>query len=248
MGLLLSAGAVWLSLPRGEARARSLLAMSGAPVPRIRLAHVSLRELAPSPDRRYAALLTDRKLFVLARDGRVLAETTLSAARRGVAWSPTAGKIYASLASGRVAYFEWDGHGLRKLGELAPEAEGTPGQPGTGALAVGRDGTVYAALAFRRQVVGIGPRGEEKMRQTFLAIPDRIEVAPSGNTLAITLLASRKKPSQVLLDPTGRLLSPPSSSQTAISSTQVRLQDATLSVEPAADRPESLLVAVLEKR
>lgn len=219
-----------------------------------RLAHVAPRGLAASPDSRFAALLTDRKLFILAGDGRVLAETALHAGPRGVAWSPTGGRVYATLANGHVAYFAWDGFGLDKLGELAVEPAETQGHPGTADLAIGPDGTAFALLASRRQIVGIGRQGEETMRRRFSSIPKRLQISPDGNTLAVTLHVAKEKPIRLFLDRAGRESLPPArwrpadpelppASVTMYPFACVSLRRGTLLVGPSRRDAGSVLVA-----
>ncbi|MGV3614795.1 MAG: alkaline phosphatase family protein [Fimbriimonas sp.] len=147
-----------------------------------RLEYARPKDAQTSPNGQYVAVLAHRKLVVFDADGKLVAETALNAGPLGLAWANDGRKVYATLSTGKIAHYDWDGQGLKKAGELAVEPAEIKNHPGTAGLAMGKDGTLYAALSIRNQVVGIGPEGDERWRCNVGVSPYHLEISPDGET------------------------------------------------------------------
>jgi DNA-binding beta-propeller fold protein YncE len=191
---LLAVGAVvGIALVRrtqlGEQPDGSFLVSSGQRIELIgqvtRLEGVRPKDLALSPDKSKVALLTHGRLIVADLFSKILDGIKISPGPLGVAWSPDGSKIYATLASGKVGAYAWDGASLSDAKEYAVEPPGTKGNPGTGGLAVGSDGTIYAALSIRNKVVAISSDGAIQRVWNVGACPYHLAISPDSKTLAV---------------------------------------------------------------
>jgi DNA-binding beta-propeller fold protein YncE len=143
------------------------------------------KDLAISPDQSAIAFLTHAAVVVVGPTGDELARVRMSAGPLGIAWSPDGKQIYAANGSGKIASFVWSGTNLAKGPILAVEPAGIPGNPGTGGLAVGSDGTIYAALSIRNRVVALSPSGQILKTWNVEACPYHVCLSPDGRTLAV---------------------------------------------------------------
>jgi DNA-binding beta-propeller fold protein YncE len=150
-----------------------------------RLEGVRPKDIALSPDKTQVALLTHGRLIVSDLDGKQLGALNSSAGPLGVAWSPDGTKIYTALATGKIGVFTWNGALLTKERELSPEPAGARGNPGTGGLAVSPNGTIYAALSIRNEVVALSPEGQILTMWKTGACPYHLTLSPDGHTLAV---------------------------------------------------------------
>jgi DNA-binding beta-propeller fold protein YncE len=213
-GILLGVGALFgfgivAKVKLGQQSDGSFVVSSGQRIELLghvtRLEGVRPKDMALSPDKSVVALLTHQRLIVCDLNGKQLAAVKSAAGPLGVAWSPDGKTVYATIGTGRLGTFGWDGAELTKDKEIRVEPATAKGNPGTGGLAVGQDGTIYAALSIRNEVVALSPSGEIKTVWKTGACPYHLLLSPDGHTLAVanrggTIVA----PSPEQRDPTTR--------------------------------------------
>ena len=143
------------------------------------------KDMALSPDKSVVAVFAHSRLLVVDLKGKVLATVGQGAGPLGVAWSPDSKTIYSSEGNGAIGVFGWDGTKVSRQKPFSGLSGGTDGNPGTGGLAVGLDGTIYAALSIRNEVVALSPVGEVLARWKVGACPYNLAISPDGKTLAV---------------------------------------------------------------
>lgn len=151
----------------------------------VRLEGQRPKDLSLNPDGKRVAILTHRRLIICDLDGTTIAEAKLAAGPLGIAWSPDGKRVYATLDTGKIASFEFDGAKLDRNPDLLVEPAATKGEPGTCGIAVAPDGTIYAALSIRNAVVALGPDGTIKSRIAVGACPYHVALSTDGRTLAV---------------------------------------------------------------
>jgi len=150
-----------------------------------RLEGVRPKDMAFSPDKSSVAILTHGRLIVAEPSGKSRAEIKMSPGPLGVAWAPDGKTIYTSMSTGKLGVFAWDGTSLTKSTEYIVEPKGAKGNPGTGGLSVGANGTIYAALSIRNEVAALSPSGEILSTWKIGACPYSLALSPDGKTLAV---------------------------------------------------------------
>lgn len=148
----------------------------------IRLEGKRPKDLALSPDKSVVALLTHRSVALFDLAGNLKSEAPVNAAPLGIAWATDGKTVYASEGSGKIASFVWDGAALAKPTEITPA---TGGNLGTCGLAAGPDGTLYAALSIRNEVVALVPDGQVKQTWKVGACPYHLAISPDGKVLSV---------------------------------------------------------------
>ncbi len=141
------------------------------------------KDMAVSPDGKLVALLAHRRVYVAEPNGNIIAEIAHSAGALGIAWSPDGRKVYATLATGKIASYSWSGGKLAKLTELAVVPATVRANPGTTGLAVASNGTIYVALSIKNQVVALSPEGIVLTTWAVDACPYHLAISPDGRTL-----------------------------------------------------------------
>ncbi len=141
------------------------------------------KDLSVSPNGKWIAMLAHRKVYVAEPSGKILAEIAHSAGPLGIAWAPDGSKVYATLATGKIAAYNWADGNLTKGTELAVVPAASKANPGTCGLAVGSDGTIFAALSIKNEVVALAPDGSIKSTWKVDACPYHLALSPDGRTL-----------------------------------------------------------------
>lgn len=150
-----------------------------------RVEYARPKDVCASPDGKFVAVLTQRKLMVLDPTGNPLADVALEAAPLGVAWGPRSRRVFASLRNGQIGVYSWDGSALKLTDKWNVVPEGTRGEVGTGGLAVGPFGRLYAALSVRNEVVALDRFGKELWRSKVGVSPYHVAVSPNGSYVAV---------------------------------------------------------------
>ena len=143
------------------------------------------KDLAVSPDGESVALLTHAAVVVVDSSAQIKASLRNSAAPLGIAWSRDGSHIYAAEGNGQIGVFDWNKRSLTKRNDIAVVDPGDKRNPGTGGLAVGPDGTLYAALSIRNKVLAISPEGTVVKSWGVGACPYHLALSPDGTTLAV---------------------------------------------------------------
>lgn len=172
----------------GEQQDGSFLVSSGQKLKllgtTVRLEGARPKDIALSPDGRTAAILTTRRLIITDPSGEIRAQISLSASALGVAWAPEGSRLYASLSSGKVGVYTWNGSELKESAQWALEEAGAKGNPMPVGLACGSDGRLYVALSVRNKVVQISPDGVIEKTWKTEACPYHLELSKDGRMLA----------------------------------------------------------------
>ena len=144
------------------------------------------KDIALSPDQSLIAVLAHSRLLVFQPDGSKLAEISLSAGPLGIAWSNDGKLLYCTLSNGKIGVFQWTNNQLSKFRTIDVEPVATKGHPGTAGLAVSVDGSIYAALSIRNQVVQISADGNIIRTWEVGACPYHLRLSHDGTRLAIS--------------------------------------------------------------
>lgn len=142
------------------------------------------KDTAVSPNKRNVAVLTTRKLLVTDLDGKTVGEIGLTGSALGVAWDPRGGRLYASLGSGKVGVYSWNGKSLASVGEWAVEPTGAKGNPMPVGMVCAPDGKLYVALSIRNKIVELSDTGEILRTFATEACPYHLTLSPDGTKLA----------------------------------------------------------------
>ena len=141
------------------------------------------KDMSMSPDGKLVALLTHRRLMIMQPDGTRVADAGITAGPLGVAWSPDGKTLYASLGSGKIGTYAFTGDKLTVGKDISVDPAGVSGNSGVCGLAVGSNGTIYAALSIRNKVVALSPEGEILNSWQTDASPYHLAMSPDGSVL-----------------------------------------------------------------
>lgn len=141
--------------------------------------------LATSPDSKWLAVLCDQDLLLLDAGGDIVVQTPVMPGSNSLTWMNS--RIYVAEPNGKLAVYDWTEDALDLIGSLDVETGLHRMPPGTCELATYRT-TVFALLPARRQLVGIGPQGEERGRVTLKKPPASLQPAPNGELVVDGIL------------------------------------------------------------
>lgn len=144
------------------------------------------KDMALSPDGKSVAVLEHSRLLVVDLDAQVVAQRGFSAGPMGIAWAPDGKTVYASMGNGKIAVVPWSGTALGVPKAISAAPANMKLNPGTCGLAVGKDGSIYAALSIENAVSKIAPDGSVLGVWRVGACPYSVALSLDGTTLAVS--------------------------------------------------------------